>query len=114
MYNVQSLCVQGLSGLLGKGWPSLWVRWVDHVMPWCCPAGEGASPSAGHQANGTADAASDHSAAGAVENGGPGTSTAAELPEANGDVQQSAEAVGPADEILLIPADAGSLTISSD
>lgn len=75
-----------------------------------------ADPSAeSHQANGTAAgaaaAAGDCSAEGAAENGGPESSAAAEEPEANGHPQQSAEATQPADEILLIPADAGMTNI---
>ena len=73
-------------------------------------AGEGAShPSdGGQQANGMADAAAEnHSAQGAAENGGPQTLAAAGQPEANGHAQHSAEAASPAEEILLIPADAG-------
>ena len=87
-------------------------------MPICCyDAGEGAAQSAGasHQANGTADAApsGSHSIEAAVENGGPESSAAAAHKEANGHPEQSTEAASPADEILLVPADAGAIQSSS-
>ena len=82
-------------------------------------AGGDATQAAGSssQANVAADAApladaSAGSAHPAAENGGPGTS-AAQQAVANGHLQSAETATPPAEEILLIPADAGEWLFSS-